>query len=195
VEPVTPLRHDPIPQHQAGSVGPLMRRPPHRAVRRPSRPPLAAAPSGKRISMTIESKTTALLGAIERRLTDISEQQHALAVEESPAPGAAHAVAAGDCSARYRRGPAQGQRGHAPGTDGGLVRRPASAACDSEDGRLHTPRGVPHPLTYSEMAILATRSARDGSPGSPAWVRRYVTAHSTSPRRPGRCVEVLPHVR
>jgi hypothetical protein len=25
VEPVTPLRHDPIPQHQAGSVGPLMR--------------------------------------------------------------------------------------------------------------------------------------------------------------------------
>jgi hypothetical protein len=25
VEPVTPLRHDPIPQHQTGSVGPLMR--------------------------------------------------------------------------------------------------------------------------------------------------------------------------
>jgi hypothetical protein len=33
--------------------------------------------------MTIEAKTTALLGAIERRLTDISEQQHALAVEKA----------------------------------------------------------------------------------------------------------------
>jgi hypothetical protein len=33
--------------------------------------------------MTIEAKTTALLGAIERRLTNISEQQHALAVEKA----------------------------------------------------------------------------------------------------------------
>ena len=33
--------------------------------------------------MTTEAKTKALLGAIERRLTDISEQQHALAVEKA----------------------------------------------------------------------------------------------------------------
>jgi hypothetical protein len=33
--------------------------------------------------MTIEAKTTALLGAIERRLTDISAQQHALAAEKA----------------------------------------------------------------------------------------------------------------
>jgi hypothetical protein len=33
--------------------------------------------------MTIEAKTKALLGAIERRLTDISTQQHALAVEKA----------------------------------------------------------------------------------------------------------------
>jgi hypothetical protein len=33
--------------------------------------------------MTMEAKTTALLGAIERRLTDISELQHALAVEKA----------------------------------------------------------------------------------------------------------------
>jgi hypothetical protein len=33
--------------------------------------------------MTTEAKTTALLRAIERRLTDISEQQHALAVEKA----------------------------------------------------------------------------------------------------------------
>jgi hypothetical protein len=33
--------------------------------------------------MTIEAKTTALLGAIERRLTTISEQQHGLAVEKA----------------------------------------------------------------------------------------------------------------
>jgi hypothetical protein len=33
--------------------------------------------------MTIEAKTKALLGVIERRLTDISEQQHALAVEKA----------------------------------------------------------------------------------------------------------------
>jgi hypothetical protein len=33
--------------------------------------------------MTTEAKTTALLSAIERRLTDISEQQHALAVEKA----------------------------------------------------------------------------------------------------------------
>jgi hypothetical protein len=32
--------------------------------------------------MTTEVKTKALLGAIERRLTHISEQQHALAVEK-----------------------------------------------------------------------------------------------------------------
>jgi hypothetical protein len=32
--------------------------------------------------MTTEAKTKALLGAIERRLTHISEQQHALAVEK-----------------------------------------------------------------------------------------------------------------
>ena len=33
--------------------------------------------------MTSEAKTKALLGAIERRLTDISAQQHALAVEKA----------------------------------------------------------------------------------------------------------------
>lgn len=33
--------------------------------------------------MTTEAKTKALLGAIERRLTHISEQQHALAVEKA----------------------------------------------------------------------------------------------------------------
>jgi hypothetical protein len=33
--------------------------------------------------MTMEAKTTALLGAIERRLTDISERQHALAAEKA----------------------------------------------------------------------------------------------------------------
>ena len=33
--------------------------------------------------MTTEAKTTALLSAIERRLTEISEQQHALAVEKA----------------------------------------------------------------------------------------------------------------
>lgn len=33
--------------------------------------------------MTTEAKTKALLAAIERRLTDISEQQHALAVEKA----------------------------------------------------------------------------------------------------------------
>ena len=33
--------------------------------------------------MTTEAKTKALLSAIERRLTDISEQQHALAVEKA----------------------------------------------------------------------------------------------------------------
>jgi hypothetical protein len=33
--------------------------------------------------MTTEAKTTAFLGAIERRLTDISKQQHALAVEKA----------------------------------------------------------------------------------------------------------------
>jgi hypothetical protein len=33
--------------------------------------------------MTMEAKTTALLGAIERRLTDISALQHALAVEKA----------------------------------------------------------------------------------------------------------------
>ena len=33
--------------------------------------------------MATEAKTKALLGAIERRLTDISEQQHALAVEKA----------------------------------------------------------------------------------------------------------------
>jgi len=33
--------------------------------------------------MTIEAKTQALLAAIEHRLTDISEQQHALAVEKA----------------------------------------------------------------------------------------------------------------
>jgi hypothetical protein len=33
--------------------------------------------------MTTEAKTKAILAAIERRLTDISEQQHALAVEKA----------------------------------------------------------------------------------------------------------------
>jgi hypothetical protein len=33
--------------------------------------------------MTTEAKTKALLNAMERRLTDISEQQHALAVEKA----------------------------------------------------------------------------------------------------------------
>ena len=33
--------------------------------------------------MTIETETKALLGTIERRLTDISEQQHALAAEKA----------------------------------------------------------------------------------------------------------------
>ena len=33
--------------------------------------------------MTIEAKTQALLAAIEHRLTEISEQQHALAVEKA----------------------------------------------------------------------------------------------------------------
>jgi hypothetical protein len=33
--------------------------------------------------MTTEAKTKALLAAIERRLTDISEQQHALAVQKA----------------------------------------------------------------------------------------------------------------
>ena len=33
--------------------------------------------------MTTETKTKALLAAIERRLTDISSQQHALAVEKT----------------------------------------------------------------------------------------------------------------
>jgi hypothetical protein len=33
--------------------------------------------------MTTESRTQALLGAIERRLTTISEQQHGLAVEKA----------------------------------------------------------------------------------------------------------------
>ena len=33
--------------------------------------------------MTIQTETKALLGTIERRLTDISEQQHALAVEKA----------------------------------------------------------------------------------------------------------------
>jgi hypothetical protein len=33
--------------------------------------------------MTSEAKTKALLGAIERRLTDISAEQHALAVEKA----------------------------------------------------------------------------------------------------------------
>ena len=33
--------------------------------------------------MTTEAKTKALLGAIESRLTDISKQQHALAVEKA----------------------------------------------------------------------------------------------------------------
>jgi hypothetical protein len=33
--------------------------------------------------MTAEAKTKALLGAIESRLTDISKQQHALAVEKT----------------------------------------------------------------------------------------------------------------
>jgi hypothetical protein len=33
--------------------------------------------------MTAEAKTKALLGAIERRLTEISEAQHALAVEKA----------------------------------------------------------------------------------------------------------------
>jgi hypothetical protein len=33
--------------------------------------------------MTTEARSKALLGAIERRLTDISEQQHALAVEKA----------------------------------------------------------------------------------------------------------------
>ena len=33
--------------------------------------------------MTTEAKTKAVLAAIERRLTDISEQQHALAVEKA----------------------------------------------------------------------------------------------------------------
>jgi hypothetical protein len=33
--------------------------------------------------MTTEARTKALLGALERRLTDISEQQHALAVEKA----------------------------------------------------------------------------------------------------------------
>jgi len=33
--------------------------------------------------MTTEAKTEALVDAIERRLTDISEQQHALAVEKA----------------------------------------------------------------------------------------------------------------
>jgi hypothetical protein len=44
---------------------------------------LGGSPKGRRTSMTIEAKTTALLGAIERRLTDISAQQHALAVEKA----------------------------------------------------------------------------------------------------------------
>ena len=42
--------------------------------------------------------TDALITAIQRRLTDISEQQHALAVE-GPSPGAAHAVTAGHSGA------------------------------------------------------------------------------------------------
>jgi hypothetical protein len=44
---------------------------------------LGGSPKGRRTSMTIEAKTTALLGAIERRLTDISAQQHALAAEKA----------------------------------------------------------------------------------------------------------------
>src|SRR5262245_58565013 len=38
---------------------------------------------GRRPSMTTEAKTQALLGALERRLTTISEQQHGLAVEKA----------------------------------------------------------------------------------------------------------------
>ena len=39
---------------------------------------------GKEVSLTtLEAKNQALLGAIERRLIDISEQQHALAVEKA----------------------------------------------------------------------------------------------------------------
>jgi hypothetical protein len=33
--------------------------------------------------MTMETQTQALIGAIKRRLTDISDQQHALAVEKT----------------------------------------------------------------------------------------------------------------
>jgi hypothetical protein len=38
---------------------------------------------GRRTSMTRGAKTKALLGAIERRLTDMSGQRHALAVEKA----------------------------------------------------------------------------------------------------------------
>jgi hypothetical protein len=40
-------------------------------------------PNGRRLSVTTQAKTEALVDAIERRLTHISEQQHALAVEKA----------------------------------------------------------------------------------------------------------------
>jgi hypothetical protein len=43
----------------------------------------ATGPQRRRVFMTSEAKTRALLGVIERRITDISAQQHALAVEKA----------------------------------------------------------------------------------------------------------------
>ena len=102
--------------------------------------------------MTTEAKTKALLGAIESRLTDISTQQHALAVEKARL-GAAHAVAAGSSGPGYGSSPAQGQGHHVPRSHGSLVCRPASATSNSEGGRVHTPRSAPRPLTCSARRV------------------------------------------
>jgi hypothetical protein len=101
--------------------------------------------------MTIEAKTTALLGAIERRLTDISEQQHALAAErarllEQLTP-LRMGILAPDTAVLELKAKGITLRGLTAAWSAARHPRPAVF----EDGRLHPSSRVPRPLTCSEI--------------------------------------------
>jgi hypothetical protein len=111
--------------------------------------------------MTIEAKTKALLDAIERRLTDISEQQHALAVEKARLLEQLTPLRLGVMAPDTAVVQLKGQGGYLPGPDNNEMCGPAPSASDSEGGGAHAPGHAPRPLTCSRTGPPRVTFTRD----------------------------------